>query len=81
MTFGSGLQTAGVLLAVLAVGWAMDRSAILKELAAGQEEPVASARLGALYLWIRWVIPAAILAVGAWWFVTEVLGSMGPAAP
>lgn len=30
-----------------------------------------------LYLWIRYVIPAAILAVGVWWLLTEVLGVVG----
>ncbi len=27
-----------------------------------------------LYHWIRWVIPGAILAVGIWWLLTDVLG-------
>jgi hypothetical protein len=27
----------------------------------------------ALYRWIRWVIPGAILAVGIWWLLTDVI--------
>ena len=74
LTFGSGLQTAGVFAAVLTVGWAMDRSAVLAELASEREELMSSPRWNVLYLWIRWVIPAAILCVGGWWFFTEVVG-------
>ena len=65
LAFGSGLQSGGVLLAVLAFGWAMSRGEALRQL--GKSTPPA------LYLWIRWVIPAAILAVGGWWFSTEVV--------
>lgn len=69
LTFGSGLQSAGVLLAVLTVGWAMDRAAVL-----GQIRREGEGRApGILLLWIRWVIPAAILLVGSWWFATEAL--------
>jgi NSS family neurotransmitter:Na+ symporter len=73
LTFGSGMQTLGALLAVLTVGWAMQRSAALRELASG--EPTVSTRI--LYYWIRFVVPAAILAVGAWWTLTELLGIVG----
>lgn len=72
LTFGSGAQTAGVLVAVLAVGWGMPRLAVLTEL--GGDRGAASPGIGLLYLWIRWVIPAAILAVAAWWLMTDVLG-------
>jgi NSS family neurotransmitter:Na+ symporter len=65
LAFGSGLQSGGVLLAVVAFGWAMDRQAALRQL--GGEE------LRVLHLWIRWVIPAAILSVAGWWAVTEVI--------
>jgi NSS family neurotransmitter:Na+ symporter len=65
LAFGSGLQSGGVLLAVLAFGWAMDRQAALWQL--GGE------RYHLLHLWIRWVIPAAILSVGSWWTLTEVI--------
>jgi NSS family neurotransmitter:Na+ symporter len=63
LTFGSGMQTLGALLAVLTVGWAMDRSRALAALDAPKW----------LYLWVRWVIPGAILLVGLWWLFTEVL--------
>ena len=75
LTFGSGFQTLGALLAVLAVGWAMDRSEVLRQLAEGGDRP---RRRGVppiwLYYWLRFVIPAAIVAVGAWWLLTDVLG-------
>lgn len=70
LTFGSGLQSLGVLLAVLAFGWSMDRSAALRQL--GTAVPMG------LYYWIRWVIPGAILAVGGWWFWTEALPFLSP---
>ena len=64
LTFGSGMQTMGALIAALTVGWAMNRGRALAALGA----PVW------LYLWIRWVIPGAILMVGVWWLVTDLLG-------
>ncbi|MGW8265690.1 MAG: sodium-dependent transporter [Longimicrobiales bacterium] len=72
LAFGSGLQTAGVLVAVLTVGWAMDRGSVLKQMARDPSDAVPRA----LFLWVRWVIPAAILAVACWWFATEALPSM-----
>ena len=63
LTFGSGMQTFGALLAALTIGWAMNRSRALAALNAPRW----------LYLWIRYVIPGAILLVGAWWVWTEVL--------
>ncbi len=70
LTFGSGMQTLGALAAVVAVGWGLDRGRALRELASG--EPGRSIVL--LYYWLRWVVPAAILAVGAWWLLSEVFG-------
>ncbi|HJU64218.1 MAG TPA: sodium-dependent transporter [Gemmatimonadaceae bacterium] len=70
LTFGSGMQTLGALLAVLTVGWAMDRSAALGELASGRD----SMWIRVLYYWIRFAVPAAIIAVGAWWTLSELLG-------
>jgi neurotransmitter:Na+ symporter, NSS family len=70
LTFGSGMQTLGSLLAVLTVGWAFDRSTALRELSSSGAAPVPAW----LYHWIRYVIPFAILAVGLWWLATEVLG-------
>jgi len=68
LTFGSGMQTLGALVAVVAVAWWMDRSVVMREL--GGDRPLFSW----LYLWLRFVVPAVILAIGVWWLVTEVLG-------
>jgi NSS family neurotransmitter:Na+ symporter len=70
LTFGSGMQTLGSLLAVVTFGWCMHRSAALAELMASGERPVPMW----LFYWIRFGIPAAILAVGVWWLLTSVLG-------
>ncbi len=82
LTFGSGFQTLGALVAVVAVGWALKRGAVLRELlseaAATEPGPPSTERTTLLlYLWIRYVIPAAIIAVGVWWLLTEVLGVVG----
>ncbi|MFQ5689253.1 MAG: sodium-dependent transporter [Gemmatimonadota bacterium] len=91
LTFGSGMQTLGVLLAVLTAGWALRRADALRELAprsaarrgeahsaAEESEPGHSepppALTRALYYWLRFVVPGAILAVGIWWLLTDVLG-------
>ena len=71
LTFGSGMQTLGALLAAITVGWSLHRSAALRELASGRD---AAAPPVWLYYWIRFVIPLAILAAGGWWAVTELLG-------
>jgi NSS family neurotransmitter:Na+ symporter len=68
LTFGSGMQTLGALLAVLTVGWCIKRSDALAELAGKGLAP------RWLLLWIRFVIPGAILAVGLWWAATDLLG-------
>lgn len=72
LTFGSGMQTLGALIAAITLGWCVHRSAALKEmrLANGKDVPVW------LYYWIRFGIPAAILAVGVWWLLTSVLGTV-----
>ena len=62
LTFGSGMQTLGALLAVLTVGWAMVRAEALRELGSRR-----------LYLWVKWAIPAFLVAAGGWWLVSEVL--------
>jgi len=83
LTFGSGFQTLGALLSVVAVGWALDRSEVLRQLAAGEDGP-RRRRVPTLWLyyWLRFVIPAAILAVGAWWLLRDVLGvTVGLASP
>lgn len=71
LTFGSGMQTFGSLVAVLTVGWCMNRSAALKELGArGEPVPIW------LFYWIRFGIPLAITTVGVWWLLTSVLGTV-----
>jgi NSS family neurotransmitter:Na+ symporter len=74
LTFGSGFQTVGSLLAILTVGWSIRRADVLRELAAedGRAAPAW------LYYWLRFVVPGAILAVGVWWLVTDVLGIVQP---
>lgn len=70
LTFGSGMQTLGALLAVVTVGWCMNRAAALEQMSRGGE-PVAPW----LILWIRFGVPAAILSVGVWWLLTSVIGA------
>ena len=72
LTFGSGMQTLGALLAVLTVGWCLHRGTALKALSADGEPPVPAW----LYYWIRFGIPSAIIAVGIWWLLTSVVGSV-----
>ena len=69
LTFGSGMQTFGALMAAVTVGWSMKRSDALRALSATDATVP-----GWLYAWIRYVIPGAILSVGIWWFITSVLG-------
>ncbi|MEZ4414791.1 MAG: sodium-dependent transporter [Gemmatimonadota bacterium] len=69
LVFGSGMQTLGLLLAVLTVGWCLDRGRALQSMV-GTETGLA-ARL--LWWWVRFLIPAAVVAVGVWWVWTEVL--------
>jgi NSS family neurotransmitter:Na+ symporter len=72
LTFGSGMQTLGALVAVLAVGWCLHRSTALRELSTDGEG--ARPAPAWLYYWIRFGIPAAILAAGVWWLLSDVLG-------
>ncbi len=69
LTFGSGMQTLGLLLAVLTTGWWLNRSAALKGMLG--EEDGSAPRL--LWIWIRFVIPLAVATVGVWWVSTELL--------
>ena len=73
LTFGSGMQTLGALVAVVTIGWAMNRSEAIRALSAGSERPVPTW----LYLWIRWVIPGALVLVGVWWLLTDLLHVTG----
>ncbi|MEO8448326.1 MAG: sodium-dependent transporter [Gemmatimonadota bacterium] len=72
LTFGSGMQTLGSLLAVLTVGWCFHRSAALEALSVKGERPVPIW----LFYWIRFGIPAAILTVGIWWLLSSVFGAV-----
>ena len=72
LTFGSGAQTLGALTAVVTVGWALSRSAALAQIAG--PNPTAFHRL--LFAWVRYVIPAAMITVGLWWLLTDVLGAV-----
>ena len=74
LTFGTGFQTVGALAAAVTVGWALSRGEALKQLAGDRAD---SRLFRWLYLWIRFVVPGAILAVGSWWVLTEVLGVVG----
>ena len=74
LTFGSGMQTLGALLAVLTVGWCMHRSTALEALSARGSRPVPTW----LYHWIRFGIPVGILTVGIWWLLSSVLGAVHP---
>jgi NSS family neurotransmitter:Na+ symporter len=75
LTFGSGMQTLGALVAAVTVGWAMSRADAIRALSVGSPRPVPTW----LYLWIRWVIPGALLLVGVWWLLTDVLHRVGGA--
>jgi NSS family neurotransmitter:Na+ symporter len=68
LTFGSGMQTLGSLLAVLTVAWCMQRSTALAELFGAGERPVPMW----VFYWIRYGIPVIILGVGIYWLLTEV---------
>jgi NSS family neurotransmitter:Na+ symporter len=72
LTFGSGMQTLGSLLAVITIGWCVSRSAALAELGRSGERPVPPW----LFYWIRFGIPAAIITVGVWWLLSSVFGTI-----
>jgi len=74
LAFGSGMQTLGALVAVLTVGWALNRGEVLRQLTGTESsEDGGSRQVKLLYIWIRYVIPVAILAVGIWWLLTDLL--------
>lgn len=58
------------LLAVITVGWCMQRAALLRELSGNANSRVYQW----LSLWLRFVTPSAMLLVGVWWLLTEVFG-------
>ena len=69
LTFGSGMQTVGVLLAVVTLSWVLARPTALSELGL-----VGRRSSAILFGWLRYVVPGAILLVGLWWLASEVLG-------
>ncbi len=73
LTFGSGMQTLGSLLAVITVGWCFNRSAALQELFSAGERPVPMW----LFNWIRFGIPVVICGVGVYWLLTQVFRIIG----
>ena len=68
LTFGSGMQALGSLLAVLTAVWCLRRAEALKELSAGSPRPFPEW----LYWWLRVVVPVAILIVGLSWLLESV---------
>jgi len=66
LTFGSGMQVLGSLLAVITVGWVLNRSVAIRELGLEGRRW--------LYYWLRFVVPGGIVTVGAWWAVTVSRG-------
>ncbi len=68
LTFGSGMQALGSLLAVVTAAWCMRRAEALKELSAGSGRPFPLW----LYWWLRAAVPVAILIVGLNWLLESV---------
>jgi SNF family Na+-dependent transporter len=71
LTFGSGMQILGSLLAVITIGWCVNRSAAIAQLSSGGA-PIPAW----LYYWIRYGITSLILALFVWWFLTNVVRSV-----
>jgi NSS family neurotransmitter:Na+ symporter len=69
LTFGSGMQTLGTLLAVITAAWCIRRSEALRELASGTASPLHHV----LYWWMRFVIPLAVLFVGLRWVLDSLV--------
>ena len=72
LTFGSGGQTFGALVAVVTVGWVMSRAALLEQIAGADASPADRA----LVRWLRWVVPTAVITAATWWFLAEVVGTV-----
>ena len=68
LTFGSGMQTLGALLAVITAVWCLKRSEFLKEAAKGTGKSFPHF----LYWWMRIVIPIAIFLVGILWVMESI---------
>jgi NSS family neurotransmitter:Na+ symporter len=72
LTFGSGGQTLGAIMAVVTVGWIMTRRDLLAQLGGAAPGPLDRF----LAWWLRWVIPAAVITAGLWWVLTDVAGAV-----
>ncbi|MFC1561875.1 sodium-dependent transporter [candidate division KSB1 bacterium] len=70
LLFGSGMQTVGALLSVVTTAWCINRSDALRELGISETSPL----LRLLYIWMRFVIPAAVVFVGINWLLDSVFG-------
>ncbi len=68
LTFGSGMQVLGSLLAVVTAVWCIKRAEMLKELSKGQSKAAPKF----LYMWMKFAVPAAILFVGINWLLESV---------
>jgi NSS family neurotransmitter:Na+ symporter len=69
LTFGSGMQTVGVLLSVVTLTWFLARPEALSQLGL-----VGRRSSTILFGWLRYVVPGAIFLVGLWWLASEVFG-------
>lgn len=69
LTFGSGMQALGSLLAVVTAAWFIKRYSFLEELCAEGKF-----FRSLLHWWLRIIVPAAILFVGINWFLESVFG-------
>ncbi len=65
LTFGSGMQTLGALMAVITTAWCIGRSSALRELSNDTARPIHHA----LFWWMRVVIPASMTFVGVRWLL------------
>jgi SNF family Na+-dependent transporter len=68
LVFGSGMQTLGTIAAVITAAWCIKRSRALEELANETVRPFHRV----LYLWLRFVIPAAVSFVGVRWLLEAI---------
>lgn len=69
LVFGSGMQVFGSALCIVCLTWCLKRQAILKEMF---NDAPASWQHRALYFWIQWIVPFALLAVLASYIMEAV---------
>ena len=68
LTFGSGMQALGSLLAVITALWFVKRADAIRELSEGRKKAFPTI----LYWWMKIVIPLAILFVGINWLMDSI---------